>query len=81
MTRGGTLDFRSTKAPWPLKRFEGGFKLEPAPEGTRVTHEECLIFGPVAGMLFERVFGAWLRGDTAAEVARMKALLEAEAGP
>jgi uncharacterized protein YbjT (DUF2867 family) len=76
MLPDGTLEFRSTQAPWPLKRFEGGFRLERTHEGVRVTHEECLIFGRVVGRFFERIFGEWLRGDTAAEVKRMKTLLE-----
>lgn len=71
------LDFRGVSMPWPLRGFNGYFTCQESSEGTMVVHRECFVFGPVVGRIFKVVLGRWLRGDTAAEVLRMKRLLEA----
>lgn len=76
LTPYARLEFRGIAVPWPLRGFDGFFTCEESPEGTIVVHRECFIFGPVAGRLFKLVLGGWLRGDTPAEVLRMKSLLE-----
>lgn len=72
------LDFRGVAMPWPLRGFNGFFTCQESPEGTIVTHRECFVFGRVSGRLFKLMLGRWLKRDTAAEVGRMKSLLERE---
>lgn len=67
-------------ARWFLEHFEGSFDCETgAEEGTVVTHREVYRFRRpwhwLAGPLLRR----WLERDTAAEMVRFKALIEAEA--
>jgi ligand-binding SRPBCC domain-containing protein len=71
------LDFRGVSMPWPLRGFHGSFTCRRTPDGTQVVHEECFIFGPVSGRMFQALFGRWIANDTQAEVMRMKVLLEA----
>jgi uncharacterized protein YbjT (DUF2867 family) len=70
------LDFKGEDVPWPLRGFEGDFTCEEITEGTRVTHRECFILGPLIGPVFRSVFGGWISRDTPAEVLRMKRLLD-----
>jgi ligand-binding SRPBCC domain-containing protein len=71
------LDFRGVSMPWPLRGFHGSFTCRRTRGGAQVVHEECFIFGPVSGWMFQALFGRWLTNDTQAEVMRMKVLLEA----
>lgn len=76
LTPHSRLDFTGLRMPWPLRGFSGYFTCDETPEGTRVVHRECFEVGPVLGPLFDRLLGGWLKRDTAAEVQRIKLLLE-----
>ncbi|HEY6470007.1 MAG TPA: SRPBCC family protein [Candidatus Dormibacteraeota bacterium] len=76
LTSSSRLDFRGVRMPWPMRGFHGSFTCVPTPDGTKVTHSECFIFGPMTGRVFRALFGRWLARDTHAEVIRMKQLLE-----
>jgi len=79
LTPFSRLDFKGVSTPWPLRGFDGFFSCEKTMEGTRVTHRECLIFGPVMGRILKPLIAPWLSGDTPAEVKRIKSILEGEA--
>jgi uncharacterized protein YbjT (DUF2867 family) len=74
------LDFVGRRMPWPLRGFSGFFTCEESGAGTVFTHRECFLLGAVIGPMFKAAFGGWLARDTAAEVLRMKALLESPDG-
>ncbi len=76
LTPYSRLDFRGEEMPWPLRGFDGSFTCDATPEGTRVTHRECFLLGPIMGPTIKALLGGWLAGDTAAEVERMKRILE-----
>jgi hypothetical protein len=59
--------------------FEGGFELSPTAEGTRVVHTERFRFFAPWRWVVEPYLRKWLAADVPAEMARMKAILEAEA--
>ncbi len=76
LTPYSRLDFRGEEMPWPLRGFDGFFTCDPTPEGTRVTHRECFLLGPIIGPAIKALLGGWLASDTAAEVERIKGILE-----
>ena len=76
LTPYSRLDFRGVEMPWPLRGFDGFFMCEEAPEGTRVTHQECFRIAPMVAPVLRILFSGWLARDTAAEVERIKNLLE-----
>jgi uncharacterized protein YbjT (DUF2867 family) len=78
LTPYSRLDFEGKAVPWPMRGFSGFFICDPSPDGTKVVHRECFIFGPISGRLFKLVFRPWLSRDTPAEVLRMKRLLESQ---
>ncbi len=77
LTPSSRLDFRGVSMPWPVRGFHGSFTCDLTPQGTRVTHTECFILGPVSGRVLRTLFGRWLARDTQNEVLRMKHLLDA----
>ncbi len=70
------LEVRSLRRDSLLDRFEGVFICGDDPNGTRVLHRETFWFHPPLGTLVERFLGGWLARDVAAEVSRMKDILE-----
>lgn len=66
-------------ARWFLEDFEGSFVCDVTDEGTHVTHREAYLFARpwrwVVGPLLRR----WLERDTAGEMVRFQALLDAAA--
>lgn len=60
----------------PLQGFDGFFACEETAEGTRVTHRECFLVGPIIGPTLKARLGGWLSRDTPAEVERIKRILE-----
>ena len=77
LTPYSRIDFTGKSMPWPLRGFSGFFTCAETPEGTLVVHRECFQLGRLLGPLFAALLGNWLARDTAAEVLRMKAILEA----
>lgn len=73
------LVFRSERRGlgWLVFRFEGTFTCQPVAGGTRLVHRECFTFRRPLRWFLEPYARAWLAEDTAAEVGRMKAILEA----
>jgi hypothetical protein len=79
LTPGRRIDVRN--APSWLDRvmdFEGVITCEPVDGGTRVYHREAFELRRPLSWLLGPVLQRWLRHDTAAEVVRMRALLERE---
>lgn len=71
---GCTVEFRSAPSRWPglLATFHGTVRCHPLPDGgTRVTHVERFTFTPLLSLLLNPYLRAWLRRDTAEEVARL----------
>ena len=64
-------------ARWFLEHFEGSFDCEPTDDGTLVTHREAYRFRRPWRWLADRLLRSWLENDTAGEMVRLKALLEA----
>ncbi|HEY4223882.1 MAG TPA: SRPBCC family protein [Myxococcota bacterium] len=60
--------------------FDGGFILEDTSAGVRVTHIERFRFHLPWRLVAEPWLRAWLQADVAAEMQRMKALLESGDG-
>jgi len=76
---GSRLRFGSPTAGaarWFLE-FEGTFDCEMTPAGTVVTHREAFNFKPPWRWLAEPLLRRWLERDTAEEMVRFKALVEA----
>jgi hypothetical protein len=66
-------------ARWFLHHFEGSFACEHASGGTRVTHREEFGFRRPWAWLAAPLLGRWLEADTAEEMTRLTAMLEADA--
>ena len=64
-------------ARWFLASFEGSFDCEATTEGTRVTHREAYRFKAPWRWLAEPLLRRWLERDTADEMVRFKALVDA----
>jgi hypothetical protein len=64
-------------ARWFLASFEGSFDCEATTEGTRVTHREAYRFKAPWRWLAEPLLRSWLERDTADEMVRFKALVDA----
>ena len=62
---------------WLVFGFEGTFTCAPEGGHTRVVHRECFTFRRPLRWMIEAYARQWLADDTAAEVQRMKAILEA----
>jgi hypothetical protein len=60
-----------------LYRFDGLFTCEATAEGTRVRHREAVTLRPPLAWFAEPLLRGWLARDTAEEMVRMQALLEA----
>lgn len=58
--------------------FEGTFDCRPGPQGTIVTHREAFRFKAPWRWLAHPLLRDWLAADTAAEMGRLKTLLEAD---
>jgi hypothetical protein len=63
-------------ARWFLN-FEGSFDCEATGEGTVVTHREVFDFKPPWQWFLDPLLRRWLENDTAEEMVRFKALVEA----
>ncbi len=63
-----------------VSRFHGSFTFEEVGhDETRVFHREELQFRPPLSWIVEPILRSWLEADTAQEVVRLKAMLEAGA--
>ena len=60
--------------------FDGGFELTVTPEGTHVVHTERFRFYAPWRWGAEPFLRTWIAADVRAEMARLKEILEAEAG-
>jgi len=78
VTAHSRVDFVGLRMPLPLRGFTGHFTCAETVGGTRVTHRECFQLGWFIGPVVKAVFGGWFARDTAAEVPRMKTILEGE---
>jgi hypothetical protein len=65
-------------AKWFLD-FEGTFDCKETPEGTVVTHREAFTFKAPWRWLVEPLLRRWLENDTAAEMVRVKEMVERDA--
>lgn len=63
-------------ARWFLN-FEGSFECEATADGTVVTHREVFDFKPPWRWFLDSWLRRWLENDTAEEMVRFKALVEA----
>jgi carbon monoxide dehydrogenase subunit G len=61
----------------PERYRQADTKIEETAEGTRVHHREAVSLRPPLAWVMEPLLRDWLARDTAQEMARMKALLEA----
>lgn len=82
LDRWSGLTFTGAPEVWTrrLVGFEGTFRCEPVDGGTRVTHRETFDFHPaLVRRLAEAFLGRWLPGQVAAEMDRVKEMIEAPA--
>jgi hypothetical protein len=61
-----------------LDYFEGSFECEATGDGTHVTHREAYRFKRPWSWLAEPLLRRWLERDTAAEMTRLKTLIESD---
>jgi hypothetical protein len=65
-------------ARWFLEFFEGSFHCEPTEDGIRATHREAFGFRRLWRRLAHPLLRRWLEADTAVEMARVEAMLDAD---
>lgn len=77
LTPGRRIDVTNVPS-WQdrLVRFEGSFVCEPLARGTRVTHRYVFDFTGPGRWIVEPYLRRWMARDIAAEVGRMKELME-----
>jgi Polyketide cyclase / dehydrase and lipid transport len=63
---------------WFIREFEGTFEIRKTDSGTVITHREAFSLKPPWDWVADRLLRNWLENDVKGEVARLKALLEAE---